>query len=207
MGVVAGLVVIAASLVLSSGAPAAPSADWKWIEFVFTGSGRSDYLYPPDRVGKSQSFTMKWRIEWRLKPNQGYPKTVKETVSGHSDYKRGTSGTDCSGDIAQYGKNLAPVLPTGNAGRKTLLGAAVPMFQNLAHVPNCAGTPGDGLATAYYGSPAYWKHKLNVAEVALDYANPKSVTLRYKPGWKGKGPQGDSDFLSWSGQLAVTVVK
>jgi hypothetical protein len=200
-----GLAVLVA-LTLSAGAPAAGSANWKQAQFVFTGSGRSVYGYPPGRVGKSQSFTVEWRIAWVLKPNEGHAKTVGEKIDGASAYKA-RSGPSCSGGIKQSPNILAPMDPTGSKGKKTLLGAAVPMFNFLAYVPRCKGTPGEAIAAPYYGPPAYIKHKLGVAEVAFDATNPKSQELQYDPSWKGKGPQGDFASVSWSGRLTVKITR
>lgn len=197
---------VGASLLASSSATGAPSATWKQAVFVFKGSGRSDYTYPPQRVGKSQRFTMEWEITWVLKPNEGHAKTVTEKIGGDSLFKANT-GPSCSGDVKKAPNILAPLDPTGSKGNKTLLGAAVPMFNYLATVPKCKGTPGEPAVAAYYGPPSYAKHKLGVAEVAFDAVNPKSQTLRYKPGWKGTGPTGDVSFVSWSGTLKVTVTK
>jgi hypothetical protein len=198
---------IATSLLASASAPAASGASWKRAEFVFTGEGKSSYVYPPGRVGKKQTFTMTWRIAWRLVPNTGDAKTVSEKIDGASRFTGTLAKDSCSGGIEKQKNVLAPLTPLPGGGKKALLGASVPMFNYLAYVPRCAGRPGEAAVASYFGPGPYALHKLAHAEVAFDAANPKSVKLAYSPDWKGKGPQGDTSTISWSGTLEVRVIR
>jgi|SoimicmetaTmtLPC_FD_contig_51_1172613_length_1298_multi_2_in_0_out_0_2 hypothetical protein len=199
--VVAGLAATAL-LTVTSSATGASSADWKKVTFVFKGSGRSDYTYPPQRAGKSQTFTIDWEITWTLVPNQGYPKNVSEKIDGKSTYV-GNTDPSCKGAVKKAPGVLAPMNPTG----ANLYGASVPMFNFLAHVPSCKNKPGEAAVANYCGPPAYVKHKLAVGEVKFDNVKPKKAKLRYTPSWKGKCQDGSSSAISWSGTLEVTVQK
>jgi len=150
---------------------------------------------------------MSWTIEWRLKPNTGHAKTVSEKISGRSTYVDSNPANNCAGDVVKLPNVVAPLNPTGSKGKKTLLGGAVPLAGYLAHVPACAGTPGEGITMAYYGPSAYALHKLAVAEVAFDAANPKSQKLQYNRRWQGSGPQGDLSSVSWNGSLTVKITR
>ncbi len=204
--IVACLTTLTLALTVSA-AIGARSANWKSAAFVFAGSGQYSYRYAPGRSSKSQKVTMTWTIEWRLKPNEGHAKTVSEKIDGRSTYVDSNPANSCGGNVEKQPNVLAPLNPTGSKGKKTLLGAAVPLTGYLAHVPACAGKPGEGIAVAYYGPTAYGLHKLANAEVAFDATNPKSQKLQYNRRWQGSGSQGDLSSVSWNGSLTVKVTR
>lgn len=97
----------------------------------------------------------------------------------------------------------------GDPDKYSLLGAQVPLFQNVVLVPNCAGKPGYGLAATWGSSPPdqrEWKHEVNVAEVAIDVKKPRSAILYYtNRGGTRKSGAGDSYTVNWSGTVEVRV--
>ena len=217
--IVALVVVVVVSL--GDGFPAADgatAADWRYIDFVFTGSGSGTMTFAPRVVGKSQRFNLTWKAVWRLKPNQGYAKNVSYTVTGRSSFIGTDAADDCSGKIGPAPNNPPQILPTGTSGRYTLLGASVPMFGSHAVVPKCAGKVGypinSGPLTPTPSTAAdrdEVKHRIAVAEFPLDFASPGSITLTYprKAGgaWRRKDGTGASQTIGWKGKLVVTVVR
>jgi hypothetical protein len=212
---------------LSASVPAvaSTSSDWKFIEVVFNGRGEGHYTYAPGLVGKSQDYFVTWTMRFRA--GRDYRWIIERVnIGGNMDAKSNVPGGSCSGAIApapnivppKVKKKGAPQLnagqlmvTTGGKGYKTLLGAQVPLFQQVVYVPTCAQTLGAGLAAgigyaARKYTADYWKHQFNVAEFALDLVNPRSQILKYPlRTWTTPDVPAAKVSISWNGEVEILV--
>jgi hypothetical protein len=167
-------------------------------------------------VGKSDTFDVNWTIVWRQVPNGGYAKLVKQVIGGDATFVGTRSKDSCKGAVRAAKGIAAQLLPTGSRGKYTLVGAAVPMFSFVAVVPSRADKPGYPLTSGVIGigqkpgDESFVKHRLGVAEAAIDYANPQTVTElppRIGARWRRTDATGAKQFLVWKGKLVVEVAR